>query len=90
MNENVCNSKQKWNHNEFCCECKELDHWGSCKNDYLWNPSTCDCECNKASKIYEYLDIKTWSCKNRLIGKLVLTCEDEILSITETHLIIKK
>ena len=90
MNENVCNSKQKWNHNEVRCECKELDDWGSCKNDYLWNPSTCDCECNKASKIYEYLDIKTCSCKNRLIGKLVLACEDEILSTTETHLIIKK
>ena len=90
MNDNVCNSKQKWNLNKFRCECKELDDWGSCKNDYLWNPSTCDCECNKASKICEYLDIKTCSYKNRLIGKLVLACQDEILSTTETHLIIKK
>ena len=25
LNESVCNSKQKWNHNERWCECKELD-----------------------------------------------------------------
>ena len=23
LNESVCNSKQKWNHNECWCECKE-------------------------------------------------------------------
>ena len=36
------------------CESKELDDWGSCKNYYMWNPSTCDCDCNKACKIDEY------------------------------------
>ena len=46
------------NDNECRCECKELADWGSCKNDYLWNPSTCDCECENACKIDEYLDIK--------------------------------
>ena len=35
LNESVCNSKQKWNHNECRCECKELDDWGSCKNDSM-------------------------------------------------------
>ena len=25
LNESVCNSKQKWNHNECWCECKKLD-----------------------------------------------------------------
>ena len=27
---------------------KELDNWSSCEQDYMWNLSTCDCECNKA------------------------------------------
>ena len=44
----------------------------------MWNPSTCDCECNKACKIDEYLDIKNCSCEKCLIGKLLLECEDEI------------
>ena len=35
----------------------------------------CDCECNKACKIGEYLDIKNCSCKKRLFGKLELSCE---------------
>ena len=29
---------------------------------------------NKACKINEYLDIKKYSCKKRLFGKLVLAC----------------
>ena len=46
----------------------------------------CGCECNEACKIDEYLDIKNCSCEKRLIDKLVLECEDEILSTTETLL----
>ena len=53
------------------CESKELD-------DYMWTPSTCDLNA-KASKSGEYLDIKNWSCKKRLFGKLLLACKDEIL-----------
>ena len=49
LNESVCNSKKKWNHNEYPCECKELDNWGTCKNDY------------KACEVDEYLDIKNCS-----------------------------
>ena len=52
----------------------------------MLNPSTCDCECNKACQIDEYLDIKKCLCKKCLFDKLVLTCEDEILDITETVL----
>ena len=33
---------------------EELDDTGSSKNDYMWNPSTCNCEYNKA------LDIKNF------------------------------
>ena len=42
----------------------------------MWNPITCNCECNKACKIDEFLDAKNWLCEKRLIGKLVLECED--------------
>ena len=33
----------------------------------MWNPSMCDCECNKACKIDEYLDIKNCSYKKMFI-----------------------
>ena len=38
----------------------------------------------------EYLNTKNCSCKERLIGKLVLDCEDELLNTTETLLDDKK
>ena len=63
--ENICNSKQKWNHGGCWCVRKELNDRGSCKNDYMWNPSTCNFECNKASEIDEYSNSKNGSCKKR-------------------------
>ena len=59
--------------------------WSCCKHDYMWNPSTChcECECNRACKIDEYLDIKNYSYVKRLFGKLVLACADEILNLTD-------
>ena len=73
------------------CECKELDDCSFCKYDYMWNPSMCDCECNKPCKIDEYLfDIKNCSCKKRLFGKLVLVHEHEILLKLKLQLLIKK
>ena len=51
LNESGYNSNQKWNHDECQCECKELDDWASCQNDYMRNLSTCDCEYNKGCKI---------------------------------------
>ena len=57
----------------------------------MWNSSTCDCGCNKACKIVEYLDIKNCSSKKGLFGKLVLECEDEILQMQlKPYLMIKK
>ena len=90
LNENECNSKQKWNHDDCRCECRELDHWISCKKGFKWNPSTYDCECDKARKISEYLDTKNCSCKKHLFGELVLACEDEMLNTIETTIVEKK
>ena len=56
----------------------------------MWKPKTCDSESNKAWKIDEYLDVKNYSCEKRLIGKLVLECESEILNTTQTLLNDKK
>ena len=50
----------------------------------MWDPSTCDCEYNKECKTDEYIDVKNCSFRKRLIGKLILECEDEILNTTET------
>ena len=86
VNEGVYNSFQKWNYDECWSECKKLNVWGSCINDYIQNPSACDCECHTGCKFGEYLDIENCSCEKCLFDKLVLTCEYEILNTTETPL----
>ena len=84
LNENVYNTKQKWNHDKFQCQCKELADWSSCKGDLMWNLSTCDCEGDKAFKIVEYLNIKNCLCKKLLFNNLLLASEVEILNTIKT------
>ena len=89
FSKSLFNIKWKWNHDECQCECKELDNWGYCKKDCMWNPSLCDCERSKACKIDNYLDAKSYSCEKRLITKLVSACEDEVLNTTEASPCVK-
>ena len=37
-------------------ECKELIYKGICAKGFIWNPSNCDCECDKSYDVGEYLD----------------------------------
>ena len=57
--ERVCHLKQKCYHDKCRCECKDLDDWITCKDDYIRNFRTYDCVC----KIDEYSGIKNCSCK---------------------------
>ena len=40
----------------------------------------CECECDKSSNFDEYLDYANCKCRKKLIEKLVLECEEEILN----------
>ena len=42
---------------------KELIGKGMYDKIFIWNPSNCECECDKSCNIGEYLDYKT--CKFR-------------------------
>ena len=44
----------------------------------IWNPSTCECECNKSCDIGEYLDYENCNWKKRLVDKLVDECTENI------------
>ena len=52
------------------CECKELIDKGICDKRSIWNPSNCECECDKSSDIGEYLDYENCKCKKTLVDKL--------------------
>ena len=70
------------------CECKELIDKGVCDKGFIWNPSNCECECDKSCDIGEYLDYSNCKCRKRLVDKLVEECtknidEVEITGITQ-------
>ena len=37
----------------------------------IWNPSICECQCDKWCKPGQYLDHKNCVCKNKLIGRVI-------------------
>ena len=49
-----------------------------CDKGYIWNPSSCACECDKSCGISQYLDYKSCVCRNSLVDKLVEKCTSVI------------
>ena len=79
LNSSVCNNKQIWNHDTCRYDCNE-DFAGiiNCAEGYMWNPSTCECQCDKWCKQGQYLDHKNCVCKNKLIGRVIEECTSVI------------
>ena len=55
--------------------------------DFFWNPSNCECECDKFCDIGEYLDYENCKCRKQLVDKLVEECTENIeeLKITSKN-----
>ena len=49
-----------------------------CSEGYIWNPSNCECECNKSCDIVEYLNYKNCKCRKKLVDKLLEDCTENI------------
>ena len=45
---------------------------------YVWNPSNCQCECDKLCDVGEYLDYKNCNCRKKLVNKLVGECNGTV------------
>ena len=60
---------------------------GVCDKGYAWNPSNCECECDKSCDVGEYLDYEKCKCRKRLVDKLVDKCDentDEVKIVSES------
>ena len=44
---NVCNNQERWNNDKHRCEWQEVIDKGRCGKGYIWNPSICECKCNR-------------------------------------------
>ena len=58
----VCHNKQRWKEDKCRYECKELVDKSLCDKGFIWNPSNCECQCDKFCDIGEYLDFENCKC----------------------------
>ena len=67
------------------CECKELTNKRICDEGFIWNPSKCECECDRSCVFGQYyIYYESCKCRKKIIDKLVEDCKeniDEILMI---------
>ena len=87
LNEIICNNKQRSNKDKCRRECKELIDKGVCDKGFNWNPSNCECECDKSCNISQHLDYSDCKSKKKLIDPLIEECtendnETKIVNIT--------
>ena len=78
LNSSVCNNKQRWNEDKCRCESKELVDKQECDKRFIFNPSTCNCQCNKPCSVGKYLDHKNCKCTKKVVDSLVEKCNENI------------
>ena len=42
-----------------------------CDKGFIWNPSNCECECDKSCDIVEYLDYENCKYRKKIVDKFV-------------------
>ena len=45
---------------------------------FIWNPSNCECKCDKLCDVGEYLGYKNCKCRNKIADKLLEECSEFI------------
>ena len=63
----------------------------TCDKGSIWNPSNCECECDKSCSVGEYFDYENCKCRKKIVDKLVEECtentdEVKIAEITSAEL----
>ena len=54
---------------------------GVCDKGFIWNPSNCECECDKSCDLGEYLDYKHCKCRKKITDKLVEQCTKTVEAV---------
>ena len=49
-----------------------------CDKWFIWNPNNCECECDKACNVGEYLDFENCKRRKKLADKLVDECSETV------------
>ena len=64
---------------------------GVCDKESIWNPSNCECECDKSCNVGEYLDYKNCKCRKKFVYKLIehSSGEECIENIDEVKIVVE-
>ena len=49
-----------------------------CDKGFIWNPSNCECECDKLCDVGEFLGYKSCKCRNEIVDNLTEECSKNI------------
>ena len=63
---------------------------GACNKGFIWNPSNCECECDKSCDVGEYFDNESCKCRKELVDKLVEKCTETVEEVLKDVLKIAK
>ena len=49
-----------------------------CNKGFIWNPSNCESEYDKACNVGEYLDYEYCKCSKNLVASLIEECSETV------------
>ena len=52
-----------------------------CDKEFIWNPSNCECECDKSCDTGECLGYENCKCRKKLVDNLVEECTDNVQEV---------
>ena len=81
--------KQRWNKDISRCECKEWIDQRVCDKGFIWNPSNCECGCDKLCNIGEYLGHKNCKYRKKIVDKLIDECTEAIEQVKLAEITLK-
>ena len=78
LDASVCNNKKRWNDDKCRFRTKELIDKGVWNKGSIWDPSNCECECDKLCDVDEYLNYKNCKGRKKSTGELTEECTENI------------
>ena len=49
-----------------------------CDKGFIWNPTNCECKCDKACNVSEYLDYQNYNYRKKLVVPLIEECTETV------------
>ena len=79
INLEKCRDVENELRSELRIKCREkLNYKEKWNKGFIWNPSNCNCECDKSCDVGEYLDYENCKCRRKIVGSLVEECSKNI------------